>query len=275
MNMMTSWFLPDLLTARAHIVLCAHTRTTLTGKGGRVPRPPTPYQMDKMMGTLFRLLCRHLRTIWLRARSLFYSIRLRLLRINPTPSPSIAHISRPSPPMPTSSSASRIPTITTFSTAMTKACQWAGTRARNLKAQITERRVAGKNMMKQMGYARMAVPGVGSVKKDEGNGVVATSKYCAKAIEDDDDDDDDDEVDEEDEEEGNRVGTEAQSNGDDVDVFESLFKPLSSSPTLRFVPSYCPDSPFPPSPSLASIPQNVNKLFIWLVTPSHVTPTVS
>jgi len=35
--------------------------------------------MDKMMGTLFRLLCRHLRTIWLRARSLFYSIRLRLL----------------------------------------------------------------------------------------------------------------------------------------------------------------------------------------------------
>ncbi len=128
--------------------------------------------------------------------------------------------------------------------------------------------------MKQMVYARMAVHGVGSVKKDEGNGVVATSKYCAKAIEDDDDDDDDDEVDEEDEEEENRVGTEAQSNGDDVDVFEALFKPLSSSPTLRFVPSYCPYSPFPPSPSLAGIPQNVNKLFIGLGTPSHVTPTV-
>ncbi|KAI0264060.1 hypothetical protein BGY98DRAFT_1043947, partial [Russula aff. rugulosa BPL654] len=73
--------------------------------------------MDKMMmGTLFRLLCRHLRTIWLRARSLFFSILLRILRINPSqsqspsPSPSTAQI-----PIPTSSSASRIPTITNFS----------------------------------------------------------------------------------------------------------------------------------------------------------------
>src|SRR5258708_7435220 len=70
----------------------------------------------------------------------------RLLRINPTPSPSpsIAHISRPSPSMPTSSSAIRIPTITTFSTARTKAYQCACTHARHLKAQITERRVARK-----------------------------------------------------------------------------------------------------------------------------------
>jgi len=32
------------------------------------------------MDTLFRVLCRHLRTIWLRARSLFLSIRFRQLR---------------------------------------------------------------------------------------------------------------------------------------------------------------------------------------------------
>jgi hypothetical protein len=135
-----------------------------------VPRPPTVYRMDKMMGTLFRLLCRHLRTIWLRARSLFFSIRLRILRINPSPSPSTAQI-----PMPTTLSTNRIPTITNFSTAKTKACQWACTRARVLKAQVTERHVARKNMMKQMVYARMATRAVGQVKKEEGDGVVATS----------------------------------------------------------------------------------------------------
>jgi hypothetical protein len=74
----------------------------------------------------------------------------------------------------------------------------------------------------------MAARGVGSVKKDEGNGVVATNKYCAKAIEDNEDDDEVNEN-EEDEEEENRVGTEAQGNGDGLDVFEALFKPLSSS----------------------------------------------
>ncbi len=115
--------------------------------------------------------------------------------------------------------------------------------------------------MKQMVYARMAARGVGSVKKDEGNGVVGTSKYCAKAIEDDEDDEEVNE-DEEDEEEENRVGAEAQGNEDDLDVFEALFKPLSSSPTLRFVASRRPCSPFPPSLSLASP----------VSTPGHSTP---
>ncbi len=97
------------------------------------------------------------------------------------------------------------------------------------------------------------------MKKDEGNGVVATSKYCAKAIE---DDEDDEEVnkDEEDEEEENRVA-ETQGNGDDVDVFEALFKPLSSLPT----------SSQAAAPTRHRYPQSVNKLFIGLHTPSHVT----
>jgi hypothetical protein len=105
--------------------------------------------------------------------------------------------------------------------------------------------------MKQMVYARMAARAVGQVKKkEEGDGVVATSKYCTKAIEDDEDDEEANE--DEDEEEENGVGTEAQGDGDDLDAFEELFKPLSSSPTLRFVASRHSRSPFPPSLSLLS-----------------------
>jgi hypothetical protein len=94
-----------------------------------------------------------------------------------------------------------------------------------------------------MAYARMAA------KKEEGHGVVATSKYCAKAIEDDEDEDDANE------EEDNRVGMAAEGddgNGDDddLDAFEALFRPLSSSPTLRFVASR--RSRLPPSLSLLS-----------------------
>jgi hypothetical protein len=104
-------------------------------------------------------------------------------------------------------------------------------------------------MMKQMVDARMAARGGGgSAKKDEGNEVVSTSKYCAKAIEDDDDEVNEDE---DEEEEENRVGVDAQGKGDDL-MFEALFKPsLSSSPTLCFVASRRPCSPFPPSLSLA------------------------
>jgi hypothetical protein len=62
-------------------------------------------------------------------------------------------------------------------------------RARDLKAQMTERRVVRKNVTKQMVYARMAARAVGQVKeKEEGDGVLATSKYCTKVIEDDEDD---------------------------------------------------------------------------------------
>jgi hypothetical protein len=116
---------------------------------------------------------------------------------------------------------------------------------------MAERRVARKNMMKQMVYARMAARAVGQIKKkEEGDGVVATSKYCTKAIEDDEDDEEANE--DEDEEEENGLGTEAQGDRDDLDVFEALFKPLSSSPTLRFVASRRSRSPFPPSLSLLS-----------------------
>jgi hypothetical protein len=105
--------------------------------------------------------------------------------------------------------------------------------------------------MKRMVYARMAPRAVGQVKeKEEGDGVLATSKYYAKAIEDDEDDEEANEEEEEEEESG--VGTEAQGNGDDLDAFEALFKPLSSSPTLRFVASRRSRSPFPPSLSLLS-----------------------
>jgi hypothetical protein len=104
--------------------------------------------------------------------------------------------------------------------------------------------------MKQMVYTRMAPQAVGQVqKKEEGDGVVATSKYCAKDIEDDEDDED---ANEDEEEEKNGVGTEAQGGGDDLTAFEALFKPLSSSPTLHFVANRRSRSPFPPSLSLLS-----------------------
>jgi hypothetical protein len=101
-------------------------------------------------------------------------------------------------------------------------------------------------VMKQMVYARMAARAVGQVKKEEGHGVVVTSKYCAKAIEDDEDDD------EANEDEEDRVGTAAQGDDDDLDAFEALFRPLSSSPTLHFIASRRSRSPFPPSLSLLS-----------------------
>ena len=95
--------------------------------------------------------------------------------------------------------------------------------------------------MKQMEYARIAALAVGQVKK-EGDEVVGTGNYSTKVIEDD----------EEDEEEENGVGTEVQCDADDLDAFEALFRPLSSSPTLRFVASRRSRSPFPPSLSLLS-----------------------
>lgn len=115
---------------------------------------------------------------------------------------------------------------------------------------MTERRVARKNMMKQMVYTRVSARAVVQVKADEGDGVVVTNNYCTKTIGDDEDDEEANE--EEDEEEESEVGAEAQGDGDDLDAFEALFKPLSSSPTLRFVASRRSRSPFPPSLSLIS-----------------------
>jgi hypothetical protein len=51
-------FIPlQLLNVLNRKVRCAHTRTTPTGKE-KVLRLPTLYSMDKIMDTLFRLLCR-------------------------------------------------------------------------------------------------------------------------------------------------------------------------------------------------------------------------
>jgi hypothetical protein len=123
------------------------------------------------------------------------------------------------------------------------------------------------NMMKQMVYARMATRAVGQVrKKEEGDGVVATSKYCAKAIE---DDEEDEEVNQAEDEEKNGLGTDAQGDGDDLDVFEALFKPLSSSPTLSFVASRRSRSPFPPSLSLLSPASTPGLLTPDLLVPEH------
>ncbi len=105
-------------------------------------------------------------------------------------------------------------------------------------------------MMKRMVYARMAARAVGQVKTKEGDGVVATNKYCAKAIEADEDDEEANE--DEEDQEGSRMETGTQGDSNDLDAYEALFKPLSSSPTLRFVASRRSRSPLPPSLSLLS-----------------------
>ncbi|KAI0265468.1 hypothetical protein BGY98DRAFT_1103077 [Russula aff. rugulosa BPL654] len=124
--------------------------------------------MDKMMGTLFRLLCRHLRTIW-----------LPRAQVQPEPKhcpdTDAYHFIR-----------SRIPTITNFSTA---------------KYESVEEEYDEADGVRAHGYAG----GGASQEEEEGDEVVATSKYCAKAIE--DDEEDDEEADEE-EDEGRRTGWE-------------------------------------------------------------------
>jgi hypothetical protein len=66
-------------------------------------------------------------------------------------------------------------------------------------------------------------------KKEEGGGVGATSKYCAKIIDDDEDGSTT-------QRQGGQGETAAQGNGDDLNALGALFKPLSSSHSFRLSP---------------------------------------
>jgi hypothetical protein len=60
------------------------------------------------------------------------------------------------------------------------------------------------------------------VKKEEGGGVSATSKYCTKIIDDDEDGSST-------QRQGGQWETAVQGNGDDLNALGALFNPLSSS----------------------------------------------
>jgi len=210
-----------------------------------------------MDNTLFRVLCRHLHTLWLRARNLFLSIRFRQLSTSSSTSSSSDHsiaptrIYRPPTPMPTSdpSPASRI--IPALSMARTKACQWASGHARRLKVQMEERRRTTREkkmvVMKQVMYARMGAA-VGQEKEDMTM----------------DEEEDDDEANEEEEEES-REGTVPQGDGN-LDAFEALFGPLSSSPPPLRLYTWPRSRPqYPPSLSVLSRAS----------TPGPLTPALS
>jgi hypothetical protein len=229
----------------------------LSGNGSETPKLPN--YLFGMDDTLFRVLYRHLRTLWLRTRTLFLSIRFH--RLGTSTSTSSGHsstaptrIHRPPTPMPASASDSsswnRI--MPALSMAKTKACQWARSCAHRLKAQMEERRATReKKVMKQVMYARMGTA-VGHEKD-------MTSK-CA-AI--DDEECDDDEANEEEEED--REGTMSHRDGN-LDAFETLFGPLSSSPPPLRLYTWPRSRPqYPPSLSVLSRAS----------TPGPLTPALS
>ncbi|KAI9454709.1 hypothetical protein F5148DRAFT_418461 [Russula earlei] len=189
------------------------------------------------MDTLFRILCRHLRTLWLRARSFFLSIRSRRLHSgtsNDQSTTATTRTHRPPTPMPAPSTAGHIPAL---STARAKARRWARTRARKLKTQMIERHVDRKATIMQIVYARVAAAGTAGKEKDRAN---VTSKCRAE--------DEDDEASDEDTE-----GTMGQAD-DGLDAFEGLFRSLSSSPALRFDTLMSSHPPFSQSLSVPSTP---------------------
>jgi hypothetical protein len=97
-------------------------------------------------------------------------------------------------------------------------------------------------MIKQLMHTRTATQAVEEAKKEEGDGVSATRKYCAKAIE-------DDEYDEEADEDEDKV--EEDSNDDDLDAFEAshrFHRPRSDSSQVAAI-----TRKFPPSLSLLSL----------------------
>ena len=174
------------------------------------------------MDTLFRILYLHLRSIWLRTRALFFSIRFHRLRTSSSKNAPTTH--RPPPPMPNSATASIIASRATASsssssssTARTKA--WACTRTRELKARMKERLVAKKN--KQAMYARMAV---GTPAAGTAGGI---NEHCA--------------------EQGNEDDEEAPV--EERDALETLFRP----PSTSIGPSRRPRSLFSPAPSPLSL----------------------
>ena len=220
------------------------------------------------MDTLFRVLCRHLRTIWLRGRSLFLSIRFRRLRTSAstntntttntktTTATNATRAHRPPTPMPASSTASLLQAL---STARTRAFQWACVRGRKLKAHMMRERGAAMTMTttgtmsttstKRAVYTRMGAAAAGLGKEDVAGGM---RKYCEG--------DADEEAEKEARKEDNR------ESGDDADGFEALFKSLSSSPPLRLDSWRRYGSPF--SPSL-SLPSPTSSSSTWgLLTPA-------
>ncbi|KAH8994934.1 hypothetical protein EDB92DRAFT_244673 [Lactarius akahatsu] len=116
------------------------------------------------MDTIFRVLFLHMRSFWRRARGLFVSIWFQRLHTSGSQKNALAtRIHRPPTPIPPSPSgaASRIPP--TVSMARTKV--WACLRARKLKAQMRERRIAKKRAMYARIAARVTAVAVGKGKE--------------------------------------------------------------------------------------------------------------
>ncbi|KAH9039712.1 hypothetical protein EDB84DRAFT_1051885 [Lactarius hengduanensis] len=116
------------------------------------------------MDTIFRVLFLHMRSFWRRARGLFVSIWFQRLHTSGSQKNAPAtRIHRPPTPIPPSPSgaASRIPPK--ISMARTKV--WACLRARKLKAQMRERRIAKKQAMYARIAARVTAVAVGKGKE--------------------------------------------------------------------------------------------------------------
>lgn len=114
------------------------------------------------MDTIFRVLSLHMRTFWRCTRGLFVSIWFQRLHTSGSQkNASATHIQRPPTPIPPSSSAaaSRIPP----KISMARMKVWACLHARNLKAQMKERRIAKKKAL----YTRIAA-GVAAVAVGKG-----------------------------------------------------------------------------------------------------------
>jgi len=239
------------------------------------------------MDTPFRVLYRHLRTIWHSARSLFLSIRFCRVgtgtddhnattnnttsttttntdktNMTNTTTTTTTRLHRPPTPMPTSSFANRLATL---SMAKTRAYQWARERARAFRAHMMRERqtitmqtkTIGTTSTKRTVYARKGAAVVGPGKEDV---VGAMHKYDEEDAREAEDGEEEEEVDD-------RQGDANKNN--DLHGFEALFKSLSSSPTLRLDAWRGYSSPFShsqslPSPASASTPA--------LLTPSLLEP---
>ncbi|KAH9063835.1 hypothetical protein EDB87DRAFT_1575167 [Lactarius vividus] len=117
------------------------------------------------MDTIFRVLFLHMRTFWRSARGLFVSIWFQRLHTSGSQKNATAsRIHRPPTPIPPSPSGAASRISPTISMARTKV--WACLRARKLKAQMRERRIAKKQAV----YARIAarVTAVAAGKGKEG-----------------------------------------------------------------------------------------------------------
>ncbi|KAH9178202.1 hypothetical protein EDB89DRAFT_1901777 [Lactarius sanguifluus] len=116
------------------------------------------------MDTIFRVLFLHMRTLWRRARGLFVSIWFQRLQTSGSQKNAPAtRIHRPPTPIPPSPSGAASRIAPKISMARTKV--WACLRARKLKAQMRERRVAKKQAMYARIAARVTAVAVGKGKE--------------------------------------------------------------------------------------------------------------